>query len=238
MAKPVENQCYKEYLKWYNLFIFILSLFLANHSAHGVSYDSHKKVQLSWWMNEFKQGLTGTFQITGLWIIELMFNYKVQRSGGQKTSPVQCLFKLIPGMYSTVTLDWFAVFLMTMLLWQSELKSPAYRFPLSRRCHSNGGTATASMFVVSLAPSLVAAKWKKTSRRLIYMVMVWSPTFCPRPVANQMAKYGLCSQTFPTVRTSVSMTVGVSVCFLPLPGKLLSSLGDERNAWLFGWGKF
>lgn len=140
-------------------------------------------------------------------------------------------------MYSTVTLDWFAVFLMTMLLWQSELKSPAYRFPLSRRCHSNGGTATASMFVVSLAPSLVAAKWKKTSRRLIYMVMVWSPTFCPRPVANQMAKYGLCSQTFPTVRTSVSMTVGVSVCFLPLPGKLLSSLGDERNAWFFWMGQ-
>lgn len=96
-------------------------------------------------------------------------------------------------MYSTLTLDWFAVFLMTMLLWQSELKSPAYRFPLSRRCHSNGGTTTASMFVVSLAPSLPAAKWKKTSQRLIYMVMVWSPTFCPRPVANQMAKNGLCS---------------------------------------------
>lgn len=91
-------------------------------------------------------------------------------------------------MCRAVTPDWFAVFLMTMLLWQSELKSPTYRFPLSRRCHSSGD----SVFVVSLAPTLPAAKWKKTSRRLIYMVMVWSPTFCPKPVANQMAKYGLC----------------------------------------------
>lgn len=119
-------------------------------------------------------------------------------------------------MYSTVTPDWFAVFLMTMLLWQSELKSPAYRFPLSRRCHSSSGTVAASVLWFRSLPFLPAAKWKKTSQRLIYMVMVWSTTFCPRPVANQMAKYGLCSWkkwTFPTVRTSVSMTVGVK-CLL------------------------
>lgn len=146
--------------------------------------------QRSWQMHEFKQGLAGTFQITCLWVIELMTG-RCKYSDCQKSSPVQCLFKLMPGTSSAVTPNWFAVFLMTMLLWQSELKSPAYRFPLSHTCHSNGRPAAAIASEASLAPSTPAAKWKKTSSRLIYMLMVWSPTFCLRPLANQMPKYGL-----------------------------------------------